>query len=117
MGTPLTEAKAFTLLIRERLHILQLLPNSGNYKELCSLKGIVEKCKFSPTDMQEFGLVQTPQGLQTNPEFDDTTFEIDFSEEEQDIIRTALEKLDKTASLELGNMELFKMFCEEQVTE
>ena len=109
-GNPLT-----SLTIKERLHVLQLLPAFGDYKYLCSIRGIVDKVKFKKEDEQTYGITEVPGGIKVDPSFDTVVFDISFTNDEAEIIRKNLEILNNNKQLGIGQMEMFSKFgCQEK---
>ena len=103
-------AKVFKLTIKERLYLLQLLPATGDYAQVCTVKGMADRVNISDEERQKYGVRAAQGGLSTDPKFDKETFDFTFSDNELAIIERELIALDKQKQLSVGNSNLYTMF-------
>jgi hypothetical protein len=98
------------LTIKDRLHVLQILPPVGSYEELCKVKGIVDKCRFTKEENETYKITEVPGGIKVDQSFDDVVFDILFTAKETLVIRRELEELNRAKNLNIGNLSLFDKF-------
>ena len=105
------------LTIKERLHVLQILPPVGSYEELCKVKGIVDKCRFKKEENETYKITEVQGGIKVDQSFDDVIFDILFTQKEIRLIRDELEALNRAKNLNIGNLSLFTKFGCKDVSE
>ena len=107
------DPKVYNLTIKERMYLLQALPPSGNYADVCVVKGIADRVDMKDEEAKKYGIKPVQGGLATSPEFDDLTFEYTFSKKELGAIKKAFEQMESIAQINVGNANLYKMFVVE----
>ena len=109
----LKDNKVYKLTIKERMYLLQALPPSGNYADVCVVKGIADRVDIKDEESKKYGIKPVQGGLATDPKFDDLTFEYTFSEKELGAIKKAFEQMESIAQINVGNANLYKAFVVE----
>lgn len=102
----------FELTVLERLRLLEILPNQGNILTLRILNDLKNKVAFSESDLEKYELKQDGNNVTWNREKEPAG--IDFSIKEIEIIRTALEQLNKNERLTNDHIGLWEKFVEEK---
>lgn len=104
--------KTYKLTIKERMYLLQALPPTGNYADVCVVKGIADMVDMKDEEAKKYGIRPVQGGMTTDPKFDDLTFEYSFSEKQLKAIKKAFEQLESVSQISVGNVNLYKMFVE-----
>jgi len=97
------------LSIGERLIILQLLPQEGNYATLKLIRDLGNKIGISADEHTEFELTQVGDKISWNEKGKEEK-PIDLKIKEIEIITAALEKLDSEKKLEFRHFSIFEKF-------
>ena len=97
--------------VSKRLSIESLLPKEGNYVELVLIKDIITKVKMSQKEIADVEMKYVGERIMWNPE-KDKEVEIKFTDKELEIIKKALENLDKENKLNLDLIDLYKEVCQ-----
>lgn len=79
------------LTIKERIGIIQLLPDEGDFNELALIDEIDKKVNFSREEQKEVGLVIRQDGIPTWKK--EKTIEVNFTKQELSLIRDRLQAL------------------------
>lgn len=101
------------LKVMERLTVLQILPQEGNFVMLKVLRGLNDKVGFKDEEFKELSLVQEGNAVKWNIAAD-IGKEFDFGEKETDLIKDSLKKLDEQKKLEQRHFTLYEKFMEEK---
>lgn len=95
------------LKLNERLHLLTLLPNKGNFENLVLGKSIQKKIDISPNEVEEFGIKTVGESLTWNAAGVASELECEFSEGEKNLIVDLLKKASETESLSMDLLDLY----------
>ena len=71
-----------TLGIKDRLILPRLLPQSGTYHQLVTIRNLIEKVDVSDEELKELGITKTPQGGLDGVEENDVEKGYEFTPEE-----------------------------------
>lgn len=95
--------------LKERLGLLNLLPNEGDYIALCLRESVVKKVSLLPEEVENWGV--TVEGNSFNWEEDKAeVLEYEFSNSELEFVKKVLRELDANKKLTVATMELYKKF-------
>ena len=97
--------------VRERLILISVVPQEGNFVTLKVIRSLQEALSFSEEEHKLYKFVES-EGTVT---WDDTTEqvkEVEIGEKATDIIVEALKKLDESKQLKLEHYSLYEKFCE-----
>lgn len=97
------------LNVKERLMLLGLLPNEGNFANLKIIRKLQEDLSFSEEEHQEFGLKETEQGVEWVTAADREK-EVEIGLKASEIIADALKDLDRKNKLQVDHISLFEKF-------
>jgi hypothetical protein len=97
------------LRVHERLVLVSILPNQGNYIQLQVARGLASRVNLSAKEIESVELKADGPKISWNPE-KDTPVEFEFNKVEEREIATALKKLDSESKLEPRHLELFDKF-------
>jgi len=99
------------LSVLDRVHLLQLLPNSGNLVMVRMLHRLRERLGFTPEELAECGIV-TDQVNGRIRWTKDKIVDVVFHDTEKDLFITTLRELDRTSKLTVGLLPLYDRFVE-----
>jgi len=100
------------LNIKERLLLLNILPQENNFVTLKIVRKIQEELSFSEQELKEAD-IQTNEGKVFWNQSKNVEKEITIGEKATDIIIEALKKLDKENKLTMDFLELYEKFIKE----
>jgi hypothetical protein len=95
------------LNVLERITLLQVLPTEGSYITFQILISLKKSLSFTEKEIKEFN-INEKEGRVTWKKSEDK--EIEVGEKATDIIKTALEKLDKEGKINEQNITLYEKF-------
>ena len=97
------------LTVTERLVLLQLLPQEGDYTTLKIVRRLREELSFDEGEHAALGFVQDGERIHWNPETD-LGKEIDFGGKAHSIVVDKLEELNKKGALREEHVPLYEKF-------
>lgn len=97
------------LSVLERLIILSILPNEGDFATLRILQSLKMSLSFTEDEMKAFGITSNEETQQTAWEVNGDT-EIPVGEKATDIVVDALKKLDREKKLPENAMGVYEKF-------
>ena len=97
--------------IKDRLVLLQYLPQTGKIKDIKIAKQLSEKLLPTEDEITNFGISQQGQSIQWNPSVD-TSADMAFSEEETELMRKTFIKLDEAEQMDIYLLELSERMFE-----
>jgi len=100
------------LNLKERLLLLQTLPQQGNILTLKIIRDMQSKIALTADELEECGVVNDEATGQIKWK-SDKEIEIEFGIKETDIIAEALESLNKSKQLTIDHLALCEKFLEE----
>ena len=56
------QPKVYSLTIKERMYLLQALPPSGNYADVCVIKGIADRVDIGKDETKKYGCNKYKKG-------------------------------------------------------
>jgi hypothetical protein len=99
------------LVIPERLVLLDLLPNEGNYLTLKLVRKLREKLSFDEDELKDCEIAQDEATNTVRWSQDkDVPKKMEFSDFEKDVIKKSLQELDDKKKLEPKHMSLYEKF-------
>lgn len=93
------------LNIKDRLVIIQILPQTGSISEMVDVMEIVKKVRLSAEEKVEINYVETSNSASWNAAVDQGK-DIEFSLDELNILRSAVKKLDEEKQINISNLDL-----------
>ena len=107
------KTRVYNLTIKERMYLLQALPPTGKYADVCVVKNMADRVDMKADEIKKYNIRPTQSGIATDPKFDDLSFEYTFSEKELKVIKKAFEQLESVEQVSVGNANLYKIFVVE----
>jgi hypothetical protein len=101
-----------TLSILERLQLLDMLPKTGRLIEMELVQSIIDKVRFSATEISEYALVDTPDGHVSWDQAKARDKDIEMEESEIKMIQGAIRNIDKEGKVTLESLPLVKKLLE-----
>ena len=99
------------LNVAERLTLMGVLPREGSFVTLKLLRGLADKVGLKDEEFKELGVKQSGDKVEWNAKGIEPK-EFEFGEKETDIIKEALQELDKSKKLSQQTYSLFEKFIE-----
>ena len=100
--------------IAERLILLGILPNEGNFITLKILRQLREDLSFNEEEIEKYKIIQGDEQVQWNSEEDQKhKKDIKIGGEGTSIIVKLLKELDKTEKLNQKHLTLYEKFIEQ----
>lgn len=102
------------LNIKERLQLLNILPQSGSYLNMMKTENIREKVQVTNEESREINLRSTSKGWEWGPTQleekakSDIVKEIEFDSLEIDIIKKCVEEIDENEKVDNTNFVIVK---------
>ena len=101
------------LEVRERLILLSVLPQTGNFVTLKTLRDLQGVLSFTEEEHKLYNFVQdTENGTVVWDDTAEQVKEVEIGERATDLIVEALKKLDESKQLKLEHYSLYEKFCE-----
>jgi hypothetical protein len=105
----------YELTILERLRLLEILPGHGNILTLRIIGDLQNKIAFSEIELEKYELKQDDKNhIQWNREKGMESAEIELGKKEIEIIKNALEQLNKNERLTQEHIGLWEKFIEDK---
>jgi len=103
------------LTVAERLVLLSVLPEQGDFTTLKVIRALRESLSFSEEEHKEYQFVQEGQQVRWNSEVEQSK-EIEIGEKANDIVVLALSKLNEEKKLKMEHFALYsKLVAKEDV--
>jgi len=99
------------LSVGERLVLLSVLPEQGDFTTLKVIRTLRESLSFSEAEHKEYQFVQDGMSVKWNAESEQFK-EIEIGEKASEIIATALSKLNEEKKLKMEHFSLYEKFIE-----
>ena len=99
------------LSVRERLVLLSVLPQEGNFITLKVVRQLREALSFSEEELKQYQFVQS-EGRVTWDDKAEQVKEIEIGEKAMDIISEALKKLNEDKKLKDEHFTIYEKFVE-----
>lgn len=93
------------LTIKERLSILQILPESGSLSDMVDIMEIVKKVRITQEEKTKVEYRETSGAITWNISKDEGA-DIDFTFEELSILKKAVSKVDKEGRVNMSNLDI-----------
>jgi hypothetical protein len=97
-----------TLSILERLQLLDMLPKTGRLIEMELVQSIIDKVRFSATEISEYALVDTPDGHVSWDQAKARDYGVMLENAEIKILRKIIRLMDNGKLVSLDNLPLVK---------
>jgi hypothetical protein len=97
-----------TLSILERLQLLDMLPKTGRLIEMELVQSIIDKVRFSATEISEYALVDTPDGHVSWDKTKARDYGVMLENAEIKILRKIIRLMDNGKLVSLDNLPLVK---------
>ena len=101
------------LNVAERLTLVQIIPEKGNFKTMTTVEKVKDTLYLSEEEREEYEIEQVGNQLTWNEKGSDQK-EIEFSDFGWELLIESLEKLDKDATLTSPQFLIYKQFKEEE---
>ena len=100
------------LKLSERLSLASILPGEGKFEDLIVVEDIKEKVSINQEELDLYEIQSLANGsiAWSAEKTNGVTFDYSFTERESEMIKIALEKLDKEEKLHTGLIELYRLF-------
>jgi hypothetical protein len=85
------------LNIKERLMMLELLPEKGALLTMTNKRNIIKKVDFSSEEIETFEIKQNEKGITWKNE--EKSKDVDFNSEELKLLKDSVDELDKNNSI------------------
>lgn len=95
--------------VRERLVLLSVLPQEGNFITLKVLRKLKEVLSFSEEEIKQYNFVQNEDKVTWDDKAEQSK-EIEIGEKAIDIIKEALKKLDEQKKLRDEHFSIYEKF-------
>jgi GTP-sensing pleiotropic transcriptional regulator CodY len=95
--------------IRERILLMQLLPEKGSYILYRNMECLKKELSFSEEELESAGIKNVDGRVNWNPEKDPLK-DVEIGESMRDIIVNALKKLDEDGQIDSQNISLYEKF-------
>lgn len=95
--------------VRERLILLSVLPQEGNFVTLKTIRDLQSALSFSEEEHKLYKFVQN-EGMVTWDDKTEQSKEIELGEKATDIIVAALKKLDESKTLKQEHFSIYEKF-------
>ena len=93
------------LKIKDRIAILDMLPQTGSISEMVDIMEIIKKMRVGKVEKDKVEYVETQNSISWNINLDEGK-EIEFSFEELTILKTAVKKLDSEKRVNAANLDI-----------
>lgn len=93
------------LYIKDRLAILQMLPQQGSLQEMVDIMEIIKKIRVEQAEKEEIGYKENNQSISWDITKDKGK-EIDFKYEEIAILKNAVKTLDESKRINAANLDI-----------
>jgi len=100
------------LNVRDRLILLSILPQEGDFTTLKIVRQLREDLSFSEDDHKLLKFVQADNQIAWNPEGDHIK-KVEFKPKSSEIVANALKELDKQKKLKEEHIDLYEKFVKE----
>jgi len=101
------------LTVAERLVLLSVLPEQGDFTTLKVIRAFRESLSFSEEEHKEYKFVQEGMQVRWNDKADQNK-EIEIGEKANDIVVLALSKLNEEKKLKMEHFVLYEKFIEKK---
>ena len=100
------------LKIKERLILLNILPDQGNFATLKLVRKLREKLSFTEQENNEYEIELSNDGksVKWNPEKDSIEKDMEFGDFENDLIKSRLKALDEEKKLNDNHYSIYEKF-------
>ena len=103
------------LSIKERLIILNILPNQETYANMLVVRDLKAQVGFSEEDHRHFEIVEEDGNVTWNPEKTETK-DIAIGITAFEVIKKAFRKIDSDGGITVDFMDIYKRFVEDEPT-
>lgn len=93
------------LNVKERVAILQMLPETGSLVEMVDIMEIVKKVRLEEEEKNNIEFKETKNSLSWNA-FKDLGKDIEFKHEEISILKAAVRRLDEEKGINVSNLDI-----------
>lgn len=93
------------LNVKERLAIIQMLPENGSISEMIDIMEIVKKVRLDQEEKNKIQYKEAGNAISWNISLDEGK-EVIFKHEELSILKAAVKKLDENKGVNLGNLDI-----------
>lgn len=93
------------LKIKDRIAILDMLPQTGSISEMVDIMEIIKKIRVGKEEKDKVEYVETQNSISWNINLDEGK-EIEFSFEELSILKAAVKKLDQEKKVNAANLDI-----------
>lgn len=93
------------LNVKERVAILQMLPETGSLVEMVDIMEIVKKVRLEEEEKNNIEFKETKNSLSWNT-FKDLGKDIEFKHEEISILKAAVRRLDEEKRINVSNLDI-----------
>ena len=101
--------------IKDRLHLLQVMPKEGNLTTVKVLRQVQEELEFSEDELDTYEIeTDSRGGVSWNEEGKKFEKEVEISDRVKKLIRKSLKELDKKGKLYINLIDLYEMFIPEK---
>lgn len=104
----------YKLNLPERLHFLQLLPKENNFATLRIVRTVSKEVGVTDDEFKEFDIVRKDDQFNFNPEKAAIEKEFEIGEIAEQLIKSALEKLDQDKKLTQEYFSLYEKFVKSE---
>lgn len=102
------------LQVKERLLLLNALPNQGDILTLRTVRDFKKQIEFSEKEQKEIEMKILDNGQVSWNSEKEKNLEIDMGEAIKSVIKTTLKKLNTQKKLEMSFIPLYERFAEEK---
>lgn len=93
------------LNIKERLSILQMLPETGNIMEMVDIMEIIKKIRLSDTEKVDIDYKEANGTISWNIN-KDSGLDVEFTHDEVSILKNSVKKLDQDKKVNISNLDM-----------
>jgi hypothetical protein len=101
---------AITLSLVDRVAMVNILPNEGNFIKMVIAKDIDEKISLKQFEITDYEVKVIDKGLAWNQKGIDARFEIEFTKAEIELIKEQLLLKDKENKINSDMVNIYKLF-------
>jgi hypothetical protein len=102
------------LTVGERFAILGVLPESGDFLTLKVMRLLRESLSFDEEEMAHYGFEERDDRLYWDDDKAEETRDFEFGDRQNELIVTALKKLDSSKQLTDEHFSIFEKFVQEK---
>lgn len=103
-----TKESRLNLTIKERALLPDILPQQGNKLQQIIVRGLLLKVEFKSTEIDQYGLKFTGQGISWNEKGNKTAFDYELQDSEISILKEAAVDIDKNGKVTQHNLSLLE---------